>query len=154
MDEDDNVVLVAKRNISQGEEIFTGYGKDYWDKHPPYNPNTATNQISDDFRIVRQQALDNLPVNPSEARNISKMSPQEQAAYQIERQKQADIVAYFTIKSTMGEQKAAQFQYQAGLTDAELLGGGGGSAPAPSKPAAPGAPGGDVLWSDMFGGAQ
>lgn len=103
--------------------------KDYWDKHPPYNPNTATNQISDDFRIVRQQALDNLPVNPSEARNISKMSPQEQAAYQIERQKQADIVAYFTIKSTMGEQKAAQFQYQAGLTDAELLGGGGGSAP-------------------------
>ena len=33
MDDDDNVVLVAKRDIKSGEEIFTGYGKDYWKKH-------------------------------------------------------------------------------------------------------------------------
>lgn len=33
MDDDDNVVLVAKRDIKAGEEIFTGYGKSYWKKH-------------------------------------------------------------------------------------------------------------------------
>jgi hypothetical protein len=33
MDDDDNVVLIAKRNIKEGEEIFTGYGKEYWKKH-------------------------------------------------------------------------------------------------------------------------
>ncbi len=33
MDDDDNVVLVAKRDIKAGEEIFTGYGKAYWEKH-------------------------------------------------------------------------------------------------------------------------
>lgn len=33
MDDDDNVVLVAKRNIKQGEEIFTGYGKVYWKRN-------------------------------------------------------------------------------------------------------------------------
>jgi uncharacterized protein len=33
MDDDDNVVLVAKRDIKSGEEIFTGYGKSYWKKH-------------------------------------------------------------------------------------------------------------------------
>jgi len=30
LDEDDNVCLVALRNISIGEEIFCGYGKKYW----------------------------------------------------------------------------------------------------------------------------
>jgi SET domain-containing protein len=33
MDDDDDVVLVAKRDIKAGEEIFTGYGKEYWKKH-------------------------------------------------------------------------------------------------------------------------
>ena len=33
MDDDDNVVLVAKRDIKADEEIFTGYGKAYWKKH-------------------------------------------------------------------------------------------------------------------------
>ena len=33
MDDDDNVVLVAKRDISAGEEIFVGYGKNYWDRN-------------------------------------------------------------------------------------------------------------------------
>lgn len=33
MDDDDNVVLVAKRDIKSGEEIFTGYGKSYWQKN-------------------------------------------------------------------------------------------------------------------------
>jgi len=33
MDDDDNVVLVAKRDIKAGEEIFTGYGRSYWKKH-------------------------------------------------------------------------------------------------------------------------
>jgi SET domain-containing protein len=30
MDEEDNVVLVANRDIIAGEEIFVGYGKKYW----------------------------------------------------------------------------------------------------------------------------
>ncbi len=30
LDENDNVCIVAKRNIKTGEEIFCGYGKDYW----------------------------------------------------------------------------------------------------------------------------
>ena len=30
LDEDDNVCLVALRNITSGEEIFCGYGKPYW----------------------------------------------------------------------------------------------------------------------------
>ena len=33
MDDDDNVVLVAKRDIKSGEEIFTGYGKIYWKRN-------------------------------------------------------------------------------------------------------------------------
>lgn len=33
MDDEDNVVLVAKRNIKADEEIFTGYGRSYWKKH-------------------------------------------------------------------------------------------------------------------------
>ncbi len=33
MDDDDNVVLIAKRDIKAGDEIFTGYGKEYWGKH-------------------------------------------------------------------------------------------------------------------------
>ena len=33
LDENDNVVLVAKRNIKSGEEIFAGYGKKYWNKY-------------------------------------------------------------------------------------------------------------------------
>ena len=33
IDDDDNVVLIAKRNIKADEEIFTGYGKAYWKKH-------------------------------------------------------------------------------------------------------------------------
>lgn len=30
LDEQDNVCLVATRNISKGEEIFCSYGKRYW----------------------------------------------------------------------------------------------------------------------------
>lgn len=33
IDDDDNVVLIAKRDIKADEEIFTGYGKSYWKKH-------------------------------------------------------------------------------------------------------------------------
>lgn len=33
MDDEDNVVLVAKRDISAGEEIFVGYGKKYWKRN-------------------------------------------------------------------------------------------------------------------------
>jgi hypothetical protein len=33
MDDDGNVVLVAKRDISVGEEIFVGYGKNYWNRN-------------------------------------------------------------------------------------------------------------------------
>lgn len=33
MDDDNNVVLVATRDINSNEEIFTGYGKKYWEKN-------------------------------------------------------------------------------------------------------------------------
>jgi len=33
LDEDDNVCIIATRNIKMGEEIFCGYGKKYWKKH-------------------------------------------------------------------------------------------------------------------------
>lgn len=33
LDEDDHVCLVATRDISIGEEVFCGYGKEYWKKH-------------------------------------------------------------------------------------------------------------------------
>lgn len=33
MDDDDNVVLVANRDIEAGEEIFVGYGKKYWQRN-------------------------------------------------------------------------------------------------------------------------
>lgn len=33
IDEDDNVALIATRNIKANEEIFCGYGKAYWKKH-------------------------------------------------------------------------------------------------------------------------
>lgn len=99
-------------------------------QNPPYNPNgvSPTDRMSDDFAIARKQALENLPEDPSAVNKVRKMTPAEQAAYQIARQRQADIVAYYTIKSTMGEEKAKLFKYQAGLTDADLM----GSAPAGS----------------------
>jgi len=37
LDDDDGVILVAKRNIKSGEEIFTGYGKKYWNKYKKEN---------------------------------------------------------------------------------------------------------------------
>jgi uncharacterized protein len=30
MDDDDNICLIAKRNIKVGEEVFCSYGKKYW----------------------------------------------------------------------------------------------------------------------------
>lgn len=33
LDENDNVCLIATRNIKIGEEIFCSYGKKYWEKH-------------------------------------------------------------------------------------------------------------------------
>ena len=33
LDEDDNVCIIATKNIKTGEEIFCGYGKKYWKKH-------------------------------------------------------------------------------------------------------------------------
>lgn len=33
MDDEDNIVLVSKRDIKKGSEIFTGYGKEYWKKY-------------------------------------------------------------------------------------------------------------------------
>lgn len=33
LDEDDNVCIIATKNIKIGEEIFCGYGKAYWKKH-------------------------------------------------------------------------------------------------------------------------
>lgn len=33
MDDENNVVLVAKKKIKEGDEIFTSYGKEYWKKH-------------------------------------------------------------------------------------------------------------------------
>jgi uncharacterized protein len=33
LDEDDNVCIIATRNIKMNEEIFCGYGKAYWKKH-------------------------------------------------------------------------------------------------------------------------
>ena len=33
LDEDNNVCLIAIRNIKMNEEIFCSYGKKYWDKH-------------------------------------------------------------------------------------------------------------------------
>jgi SET domain-containing protein len=33
IDEEENVCLVAMRNIKKNEEIFCGYGKRYWKKH-------------------------------------------------------------------------------------------------------------------------
>lgn len=33
LDEEENVCLIATRNISTGEEIFCSYGKRYWKKH-------------------------------------------------------------------------------------------------------------------------
>ena len=33
LDEDDNVCIIATRNIKMGEEIFCSYGKKYWKKH-------------------------------------------------------------------------------------------------------------------------
>lgn len=33
LDENENVCLIAIRNIKSGEEIFCGYGKRYWKKH-------------------------------------------------------------------------------------------------------------------------
>lgn len=33
IDDEDNVILVAKRDIKSGEEIFTGYGKRYWERN-------------------------------------------------------------------------------------------------------------------------
>lgn len=33
LDEDDNVCIIATRNIKECEEIFCGYGKAYWKRH-------------------------------------------------------------------------------------------------------------------------
>lgn len=33
LDDEENVCIIALRNIRQGEEIFCGYGKMYWKKH-------------------------------------------------------------------------------------------------------------------------
>jgi hypothetical protein len=33
LDEDENVCLIATRNIKMNEEIFCSYGKKYWEKH-------------------------------------------------------------------------------------------------------------------------
>ena len=33
LDEDNNVCIIATRNIKMNEEIFCGYGKAYWKKH-------------------------------------------------------------------------------------------------------------------------
>jgi hypothetical protein len=33
LDEDDNVCLIATRNIKMNEEIFCSYGKKYWKRH-------------------------------------------------------------------------------------------------------------------------
>ena len=33
LDEDDQVCIIATKNIKVGEEIFCGYGKKYWKKH-------------------------------------------------------------------------------------------------------------------------
>ena len=32
LDDDENICLIATRNIKAGEEIFCGYGKKYWEK--------------------------------------------------------------------------------------------------------------------------
>ena len=33
LDDDDNVCIMATRNLAAGEEVFCGYGKPYWKKH-------------------------------------------------------------------------------------------------------------------------
>lgn len=33
LDDEENVCLLATRNIEAGEEIFCSYGKAYWEKH-------------------------------------------------------------------------------------------------------------------------
>lgn len=33
LDDNDNVCIIATKNIKSGEEIFCGYGKKYWKKH-------------------------------------------------------------------------------------------------------------------------
>lgn len=33
LDEEENVCIIATRNIKKSEEIFCGYGKKYWKKH-------------------------------------------------------------------------------------------------------------------------
>jgi len=33
IDDEENICLIAKRNIKEGEEIFCSYGKRYWKKH-------------------------------------------------------------------------------------------------------------------------
>jgi SET domain-containing protein len=33
IDEEDNICIIAMRNIKKNEEIFCGYGKRYWKKH-------------------------------------------------------------------------------------------------------------------------
>ena len=33
LDDEDNVCLIALKNIKSGEEIFCSYGKSYWKKH-------------------------------------------------------------------------------------------------------------------------
>lgn len=33
LDDNGEVVLIAKCNIKSGDEIFTGYGKEYWKRH-------------------------------------------------------------------------------------------------------------------------
>lgn len=33
LDEEDNVCIKATRTINVGEEVFVGYGEDYWKKH-------------------------------------------------------------------------------------------------------------------------
>jgi len=38
MDDEDNICLIATRNIKSGEEVFCNYGKKYWKKFSPVKP--------------------------------------------------------------------------------------------------------------------
>lgn len=43
LDENDEVCIVATRNIKEHEEIFCSYGKQYWKKHQKLNPQVIRN---------------------------------------------------------------------------------------------------------------
>ncbi|MGV8865250.1 MAG: hypothetical protein ACOH2T_29440 [Pseudomonas sp.] len=91
-------------------------------QNPAYNPNQVTNdmRITESANKIYDNALKALP-------DPSFVKPGEEASIAADRQRQAAVLAYPQWVNLMGAERAKQFAAQYGLTDGDILTGGGGA---------------------------